>query len=84
MRRLIAACFLKVGGRREVTLLKRIASHNYAWIADKAAARFAEIGRAEDLDGLVETLLATSDQDSGERVQLLEALVALDRKLFPS
>jgi hypothetical protein len=82
VRRLVASCFLRVAGRVDVGLVRRLMSHNYGWIAEKAAQRFAEIGQERDLDTIVDELLKRDDLEKADRVYPLEGLSLLDRKLY--
>jgi hypothetical protein len=82
MRRLLGACFVKVAGPADVRLLKRLLSHNYDWIARKAAEKIGELGHGKDIEELNERLLAMSDLDSSEAANVLEALCILDRKTY--
>ncbi len=81
IRRLLGACFIRVATPKDVQFLKRLLSHNYDWIAMKAAERFGEFGNEKDLIGLNEQLLALKDLEDESHAPLLQALCILDRKL---
>jgi HEAT repeat protein len=82
IRRLLAACFLKVASRSEIWLIMKLLGHNYAWIAKKAAERIGEIGNERDLDKLNERLLRKGDLETDESTQILDGLCAIDQRLY--
>lgn len=81
-RRLLGACFINIATARDLQLLKRLAQHNYEWIAKKAGEKLAQYGREEDLAELSETLLASQELEEKWQAPLLEALCRLDYKLY--
>jgi HEAT repeat protein len=82
VRRLLAACFVRVAKRRDRGRLKKLLTHNYDWIAQKAASTLAQFGKESDLDELNEILLQAKDIESPQVNGLLEGVRALDQALY--
>lgn len=84
MRRLIAACFIEKATKTDIKLILKLLNHNYRWIALRAAAKLPEIGRAEDLDNLVDVLWELEEEKLQDAEPALYGLCLFDERLYKS
>lgn len=84
IRRLIAASFLRIAGRKEIDLITKLLSHNYGWIAGKAAIKLSAKGNVDDLNFLVEKIQEIDEEKLEKLIDnpLLTAIRLLDKKIY--
>ena len=82
LKRLIGACFVEVAGPEDIGLLKRLLSHNFDWLAARAAEKLSQLGQDGDILQLNEKLLRMTDLDLEERATaVVQAICMLDRRV---
>ena len=81
VRRIVGLCFGEVATRSDIPLLVRMLEHRYWSVYHGAATGLARVGGAKELNMLV--ALAIKRSEEGKEIKwLLDAVCALDRKLF--
>ena len=82
MRRIIAACIIEKGNKKDTGTLIRLLWHDYKWIANRAAEKLSKISGKRDLDKLTQDLWQLNEDALGYAEPALYALCLLDRKLY--